>query len=159
VSGSLSFFTLPRSSECHFRGYANWTGQGWNIRIHGLGYKQPPATDEQLDRISSIFVSDLGVNSLNDTEKKQSRNMSSLMIAIPTPDIALNFSLVNPTTNNTLLIEFPDNTDDIGEFDRFIQLNETQVPNNNTVTAWPLFTDGINGALLSLPPPTMTRRH
>jgi hypothetical protein len=81
------------------------------------------------------------------------------MIAIPTPDVALNFSLVNPTTNNTLLIQFPDNTDDRGEFDRFIQLNETQVPNNNTVTAWPLFTDGINGALLLLPLPDTTKYH
>lgn len=127
------------------RSYANWTGQGWNIRIHGLGYKQPEASDQVLDQISSVFIADLDVNSLNDTEKKQSRNMSSLMLAIPTPDVFLNFSLVNPVTNNTLLIEFPNKTDDRGEFDKFIQLSGDLIPNNNTVAGWPLFTTGING--------------
>jgi hypothetical protein len=72
--------------------------------------------------------------------------MSDLMIAIPTPDVALRFYLVN-TTTTTLLIQFPNKTDDRGEFDRFIQLNETQIPKNNTIAAWPLFTDGINGTL------------
>lgn len=128
------------------RSYANWTGQGWNVRIHGLAYKDPNVTDEQLDHISSVFISDLDVESLNDTERAQSRNMSSLLISLPTSDVPLNFSLVNPVTNNSLSIQFPDKTDSRGEFDRFIQLNETQVPNNSTVMNWEMFTGGVNGA-------------
>jgi hypothetical protein len=133
----------------YYSSYANWTGQGWNVRIHGAAYKDPPATDEQLDHISNVFIADLDVSALNDTEKAQSRNMSSLMIAVGTPDIPLNFSLTNPTTGNALLIQFPNNTDDRGEFDRFIQLTENQVPNNNTVMSWPLYTVNVT----STPPP------
>lgn len=71
---------LPQS-VLNIPSYANWTGQGWNMRIHGVAYKQPQATDEQLDQISSVFISDLETSSLNDTERRQSRNMSALMIA------------------------------------------------------------------------------
>lgn len=139
---------LPQS-VLNIPSYANWTGQGWNMRIHGVAYKQPQATDEQLDQISSVFISDLETSSLNDTERRQSRNMSALMIAIPTPDVTLNFSLVNPLTGDSLLLEFPNKTDDRGEFDKFIQL-VGQIPNNNTVASWPLFTTGINDGNSSL---------
>jgi hypothetical protein len=74
------------------------------------------------------------------------------MIAVGTPDIPLNFSLTNPTTGNSLLIQFPNNTDDLGEFDRFIQLTENQVPNVNTVMSWPLYTVNVT----STPPPFLS---
>ncbi|KAG8810585.1 hypothetical protein FRC18_003989 [Serendipita sp. 400] len=135
--------------------YANWTSSGWNVRIHGQAYRQPPANNETLDRISSIFIADLEVSSLNETGLQQSRNMSASMLALPAGDVNLNFTLTSPISNASLLIDFPVATDSRGEFDQFIQLNAQDVPTNTSVMSWPLYTVNVesgNTTMWFVPP-------
>ncbi|KAG8816921.1 hypothetical protein FRC17_000134 [Serendipita sp. 399] len=139
----------------NFPSYANWTGSGWNVRIHGQAYKQPPASNETLDRISSIFIADLEVSSLNQTGLQQSRNMSASMLALPVNDVPLNFTLTSPLSNASLLIRFPNATDDRGEFDRFIQLTPQDIPLNDSVMSWPIYTVNVesgNSTMWFVPP-------
>lgn len=124
--------------------FANWTGNGWNVRIHGQAYKQPPANDSVLDHISSVFIADLDVSQLNETGHRQSRNMSALMLALPQDDERLNFTLTSPVSNNSLVIEFPAATDSRGEFDAFIQLTSDMIPSNDSVMSWPMYTVNVN---------------
>ena len=76
------------------RGYANWTESGWNVRLHGAAYKDPPLTTEQLDDAAKPFVPGLDYDTMNDTMKAQARNMTSGILTIPVEDVYLNFDFI-----------------------------------------------------------------
>lgn len=82
------------SLTCFFRGYANWTESGWNVRLHGAAYKDPPLTNEQIDSAAKPFVPGLDYDTMNDTMKAQARNMTSGILTVPVEDVYLNFDFI-----------------------------------------------------------------
>lgn len=109
--------------------YGNFSDQ-WHVRVHGQAYRQPPATDAQLDEASKAFLPDLDVSTLNATELAESRNMTASLMAIPVEGVQLAFSFVldGQVIQN---FTFPNLTDPRGEFDALVPLSSNQVSVNS----------------------------
>ncbi|KAG9114240.1 hypothetical protein FRC07_007682, partial [Ceratobasidium sp. 392] len=142
-------------------GYGNWTTNGWNVRIHGYVYRNPPATADQLDQASKVFVPSLDKSGFTDANRAMARNVTAALATLPVQNYSLTFTLNyngQPATN----ITFPYPTDDRGEFDQFIPLAASSIPNGNetkTVQGLELFTPGYpsgNGSSYLVPPQGIT---
>lgn len=120
------------------RGYANWTGSAWNLRLHGAGpsslslvtslsaeyasplcqvYKTAPLSNASASAAASLFVPSLDFSSLNASSQAEAKNVTLSLLSIGQPGLDLAFDL---TLNGTDLGEltFPASTSRIGEFDR-----------------------------------------
>ncbi|KAG8718169.1 hypothetical protein FRC09_013065 [Ceratobasidium sp. 395] len=116
-------------------GYANWTETGWNVRLHGAAYRDPPLVASQLDDAAKRFVPDLDYDSMNDTMKTQARNLTSGISTVPTEDVYLSFDFVY-NRNSIATVSYPGPTDGRGEYDAFVQVAVADgvVPTgNNTI--------------------------
>ncbi|KAG8701650.1 hypothetical protein FRC08_003974 [Ceratobasidium sp. 394] len=143
-------------------GYGNWTANGWNVRIHGNAYRNPPATADQLDQASKVFVPSLDESGFTDANRAMARNVTASLVTLPVQNYSLTFTLNyngQPATN----ITFPYPTDDRGEFDQFVSLTAPgAIPNGNetnTVQGLELFTPGYptgNASSYLVPPQGIT---
>jgi phosphatidate phosphatase APP1 len=117
------------------RGYANWTNSGWSLRIHGQAYKEPLSNTtivptSALDDATNVFLPDLDVSQLNNSEKANARNLTSAVLSIPQDNVQLQFVLdVSPagahqnfTSDWTARIIWPQKTDSQGEFNGWVPL-------------------------------------
>lgn len=127
-------------------GYANYTGRGWNLRIHGQAYKQPlsPRTtvsNETLDKAANVFLPDLDIDQLQPHEKDNARNLTSAILSLPQEDVQLVFTL-NVAEGQNISggwngeIQWGKLTDSRGEIDGFVQLpaSANDLPPGNTTT-------------------------
>lgn len=85
--------THPSSS-----GYANYTSQGWNIRIHGLAYKQPLSnknivSNKTIDDAANKFLPNLDISQLQPHEQDNARNLTSAILSLPQEHVQLVFTL------------------------------------------------------------------
>lgn len=86
---------------CVFRPYANWTSNGWNVRVHGNVYKIPNVSQEKVDDLANVFLIDTSVDKLNDSSKAQARNLTKSIFVVQqgdesvTVDFVPNFSEAN----------------------------------------------------------------
>ncbi|KAG8744881.1 hypothetical protein FRC10_009251 [Ceratobasidium sp. 414] len=116
-------------------GYGNWTADGWNVRIHGNAYRNPPATADQLDKASQVFIPSIDESGFTDENRAMARNVTASLLTLPVQNYSLTFALNyngQPATN----ITFPYPTDDRGEFDQFIPFTAPGViPNGNETNA------------------------
>ncbi|CAE6422433.1 unnamed protein product [Rhizoctonia solani] len=143
-------------------GYANWTENGWNNRIHGYVYKNPPATADQLDAAARIFVPSLDESGFTDANRAMARNVTAALITLPVQNYSLQFTLrynAQPAAN----ITFPLPTDSRGEYDQFVPFTSPGlVPNGNetnVVQGLELFTPAIqsgNASSYLVPPQGIT---
>lgn len=106
-----------------FSGYANWTSNGWQLRMHGTAYKQPPLSDSQIDDAAKPFLPNLNTSSLNSSELAESRNLTASLLVIPQSGVTLDFLLTfgegeGDVANFTLSGQ----TDTIGEFNEWVGL-------------------------------------
>lgn len=120
-------------------GYANWTSNSWNLRMHGWAYKEPFSfnngtsivTTQTLDQAVNVFLPNLKVDQLQPNEQVNARNLTSAILSLPQDDVQLEFYLdVEPGQNFTSLdwtarLIWPQLTDARGEFDGFIALPVT----------------------------------
>lgn len=117
------------------RGYANWTGEAWNLHVHAWAYKQAlsPANvslvaDAVLDRAADVFVPGLTMSELTPAERTNARNMTSALLAVPQSGKQLEFRLTvaPPHAANwsawTARIVWPRATDARGEADGWAPL-------------------------------------
>ncbi|CCX30892.1 hypothetical protein FPQ18DRAFT_334846 [Pyronema domesticum] len=115
-------------------GYANWTSNGWNWRMHAWAYKQPMSINNQsivsqavLDRAANVFLAKFDINQLQPHEQQNARNLTSAVLAIPQSDVQLDFLLTLQTPQQNLSswtaqVVWPTRTDARGEVDGFVQL-------------------------------------
>ncbi|QRW05418.1 hypothetical protein RhiLY_04417 [Ceratobasidium sp. AG-Ba] len=143
-------------------GYGNWTANGWNVRIHGSAYRNPPATAEQLDQAAQVFVPSLDESGFTDANRAMARNVTAALITLPVQNYSLTFTL-NYNGQPAANITFPYPTDDRGEFDQFIPFTSPgRVPNGNetnVVQGLELFTPGYqtgNASSYLVPPQGIT---
>ncbi|KAI1492430.1 hypothetical protein F5X96DRAFT_626963 [Biscogniauxia mediterranea] len=73
--------------------YANWTEQGWNVRVHGNVYKQPNITREKLDDLANIFLIGTSIDELQPNEQTQARNLTASIFVVQQSDrnVTINF--------------------------------------------------------------------
>ncbi|KAH7143686.1 hypothetical protein EDB81DRAFT_652714 [Dactylonectria macrodidyma] len=143
--------------------YANWTHDGWNVRVHGNVYKVPNISQDKVDDLTNVFLIDTEVDDLSDSEKTQARNLTRSIFVVQqgdesvTVDFVNNFAAANGSgvvagRGGSQKITLPYNTTDEGDFDTFVTLRNTSnsggylVPGNETsrVQAINLYAEGTN---------------
>ncbi|KAG8739896.1 hypothetical protein FRC11_000529, partial [Ceratobasidium sp. 423] len=121
-------------------GYANWTSNGWHVRLHGQTYRIPALAASQIDDLAKPFVPGLDYDNMNETMKAQARNMTSSIYAVPQQGMGVQVDFVY-NRQSIAKAQLPELTDERGEFDAFVNINVTTgtVPNGDQTE----FTQGI----------------
>lgn len=156
-------------------GYGNWTEQGWNLRFHGNVYKQPNISQSKLDDLANGFLIDTSVQSLPPPQASQARNLTSEIYVLQQSNENVTFSLKPAPTagasgqqggggavtpnGGSQQVKFPTPTTPEGDFDGFVQINDTGLSAGNSTSAIQrlnVYTQGdVNGnATAYLVPPT-----
>lgn len=134
--------------------YANWTDQGWNVRVHGNIYKQPNISTDRLNSLANVFLIDTDITDLPADQQDQARNLTAEIFIVQqdneqvTVDFVQNVN-VDPATDSgaanaaggAQTIVMPFNTTVEGDFDSFVVLQNTTgttgghlLPGNGTDT-------------------------
>ncbi|KAL1595257.1 hypothetical protein SLS60_009946 [Paraconiothyrium brasiliense] len=66
--------------------YANWTDQGWNVLFHGNVYKMPNISQSKLDDLANIFLIDVDIKNLTESEQNQARNLTKEIFVVQQAD-------------------------------------------------------------------------
>lgn len=156
-------------------GYGNWTDQGWNLRFHGNVFKQPNITQERLDDLANIFLVNTSVEDLPPPQASQARNLTAGIFVLQQSNQNVTFNLqpaptagasgeqggggaVTPS-GGSQQIKFPTPTTDQGDYDAFVQIDDSGLVAGNSssqIQRLNVYTEGdINGnATAYLVPPT-----
>ncbi|RYO93258.1 hypothetical protein DL766_001378 [Monosporascus sp. MC13-8B] len=106
-------------------GYANWTDEGWNVRIHGNVYKQPDTSRERLDDLADEFLIGVDIADLPEEQQVQARNVTASIYIVQQADqsVTINFE-------NDVAVQENAGTNAInaGDFDAFVILRNTTGP-------------------------------
>lgn len=129
-------------------GYANWTEQGWNVRVHGNVFKQPNITQEKVDDLANVFLIDTDIDSLPADQQAQARNLTREIFVVQQSDLNVTINFVNDVTvdpdasggvidaaGGAQSIQLPYPTTDEGDFDTFVVLANTTGPNGGYLMA------------------------
>ncbi|KAG0644209.1 hypothetical protein HOY80DRAFT_878877 [Tuber brumale] len=129
-------------------GYANYTPQGWNLRIHGTAYKQSLSgpgvvSNRTLDKAANKFLPDFDVGDLQPHEQDNARNLTSAILSLPQAGETLLFTLDVSEGQGfqsgwTRVVEWAKGTDSRGEIDGFVRLptnSENDLPDGNATNA------------------------
>ncbi|KAI0882649.1 uncharacterized protein GGS22DRAFT_47443 [Annulohypoxylon maeteangense] len=128
--------------------YANWTDQGWNVRIHGNVYKQPNISESKLNDLANIFLVGTDIEELSLPEQTQARNMTASIFVVQQRDVNVTMNFENDVNirpdasggvinaeggAQTLKLPYP--TTDEGDFDTLVVLQNTTGPNGGHLMA------------------------
>lgn len=118
--------------------YANWTDQGWNVRIHGNIYKQPNISQEKVDDLANVFLIDVDISELPAEQQDQARNLTKEIFIVQQDNEQVVIDFVNNVAVNSSndggainarggaqTITMPYNTTAEGDFDSFVILQNT----------------------------------
>lgn len=124
--------------------YANWTEQGWNVRVHGNIFKQPNISTDKLNSLANGFLIDTDISSLPADQQDQARNLTSDIYVVQQDNeqVIVNFVpnvAVNPSQDGGAInaaggaqnITMPFNTTTEGDFDSFVLLQNTTGTNGS----------------------------
>ncbi|KXJ97388.1 hypothetical protein Micbo1qcDRAFT_230056 [Microdochium bolleyi] len=118
--------------------YANWTEQGWNMRVHGNVYKLPNVSQSKIDELANVFLIDVDIDQLNQTEQAQARNVTRSIFVVQQEKKQVTVDFLNDVSvranasggvvnakGGSQTITLPYNTTDQGDFDTFVLLRNT----------------------------------
>ncbi|RYO95942.1 hypothetical protein DL765_011680 [Monosporascus sp. GIB2] len=116
--------------------YANWTDEGWNVRIHGNVYKQPDTSRERLDDLADEFLIGVDIADLPEEQQVQARNVTASIYVVQQADQSVTISFENDvavrqnagTNVINASIKMPYKTTAQGDFDAFVILKNTTGP-------------------------------
>ncbi|APA15461.1 hypothetical protein SS1G_13385 [Sclerotinia sclerotiorum 1980 UF-70] len=74
-------------------GYANWTDQGWNLRVHGNVFKQPNISESKLNDLANVFLVGTSIEDLPAPQQSQARNLTAEIFVIQQAHVNVSFSL------------------------------------------------------------------
>ncbi|KAH6656699.1 hypothetical protein BKA67DRAFT_552744 [Truncatella angustata] len=128
--------------------YANWTDQGWNVRVHGNIFKQPNISQEKVDDLANVFLIDVDIADLPADQQNQARNLTREIFIVQQADQNVTINFVNDVTvepgasggvinaeGGAQTIRMPYPTTDEGDFDSFVLLANTTGPNGGHLIA------------------------
>lgn len=75
------------------RGYANWTNQGWNLRVHGNVFKQPNISQSKIDDLANVFLIGTSLEDLPADQQAQARNLTSEIFVVQQAHVNVSFSI------------------------------------------------------------------
>ncbi|KAI0432687.1 hypothetical protein F5Y09DRAFT_132320 [Xylaria sp. FL1042] len=119
-------------------GYANWTDEGWSVRIHGNVFKQPNISQSKLDDLANVFLIGTDINDLPEDQQKQARNLTASIFVVQQKNmsVTVNFEndvYVRPNASGGVVnakggaqsIDLPYRTTFEGDFDAWLTLQNT----------------------------------
>ncbi|KAI0512904.1 hypothetical protein F5B22DRAFT_648255 [Xylaria bambusicola] len=119
-------------------GYANWTDDGWNVRIHGNVYKQPNISQEKLDDLANIFLIGVDIDELPEDQQRNARNLTASIFVVQQDNVSVTVNFqndveVHPDESGGVInakggaqtIDLPYNTTFEGDFDAWLTLRNT----------------------------------
>ncbi|EJP61928.1 actin filament organization protein [Beauveria bassiana ARSEF 2860] len=126
--------------------YANWTNDGWSVRVHGNVYKVPDVAQEKIDKLADAFLIGTSVKELGDDGKKQARNLTREIFVVQqghenvTVEFAVRSSNSSSPRGGAYVnakgggqeIKLPFETTTEGDFDVFVALRNESSKANNT---------------------------
>ncbi|KAI0479469.1 hypothetical protein GGR56DRAFT_690937 [Xylariaceae sp. FL0804] len=128
--------------------YANWTDEGWNVRIHGNVYKQPNISQSKLDDLANVFLIGTDIDDLPASQQDEARNVTASIFVVQQGDVNVTVNFVNDVDvrpdasggvinaqggNQTIQLPYP--TTDEGDFDAFMILQNTTGSNGTYLMA------------------------
>ena len=132
-------------------GYANWTEQGWNLRIHGNVYKQPNISLDTINDLANDFLIDTSVAELPQSQADQARNLTRAIYVVQQGDESVTMDILpGPSAGSDgeagggggitpaggqQTVTLPYRTTPEGDFDTFVALQNTSgglQPGNGT---------------------------
>ncbi|KAK3946241.1 hypothetical protein QBC46DRAFT_248036 [Diplogelasinospora grovesii] len=118
--------------------YANWTDQGWNVRVHGNVYKVPNLTESKLNSLANIFLIGTDITDLPGPQQTQARNLTSEIFVVQQKDVNVTVTFANdvavePQNDGGAInaaggaqsIQLPYSTTAEGDFDAWLTLANT----------------------------------
>lgn len=134
-----------------YRGYGNWTDQGWNLRFHGNVYKQPNISQSKLDDLANVFLVGTSIQELPPSQQSQARNLTAEIFVLQQSNQNVTFDLkpapsagasgeqggggaATPQGGNQQ-VKFPVPTTPEGDYDGFVQINDTGLSAGNSTSA------------------------
>ncbi|KAK9798865.1 putative Phosphatidate phosphatase APP1 catalytic domain-containing protein [Seiridium cardinale] len=129
-------------------GYANWTEQGWNVRVHGNVFKQPNISQDTVDDLANKFLIGTSIADLPTDQQNQARNLTREIFVVQQRDLNVTINFVNdvavePDASGGVInaeggsqsIQLPYQTTDEGDFDTFVVLANTTGENGGHLIA------------------------
>ncbi|KAI1817620.1 hypothetical protein GGS20DRAFT_507348 [Poronia punctata] len=122
-------------------GYANWTDEGWNVRVHGNVYKQPDVKRKKLDDLANIFLIGVDIDELPEDQQRQARNLTASIFVVQQANVSVAVHFednvdVRPDASGGVFnarggaqsFELPYRTTSEGDFDAWLLLKNTTGP-------------------------------
>ncbi|KAI1349353.1 hypothetical protein F5Y01DRAFT_289365 [Xylaria sp. FL0043] len=129
-------------------GYANWTDEGWSVRIHGNVFKQPNISQEKLDDLANVFLIGVDIKDLPEDQQKNARNLTSEIFVVQQKNVSVTVNFENdvyvrPNASGGVInakggaqsISLPYNTTFEGDFDAWLTLQNTTGRNGGHLMA------------------------
>ncbi|PFH57327.1 hypothetical protein XA68_15213 [Ophiocordyceps unilateralis] len=128
--------------------YANWTDEGWNVRVHGNVFKTPNISQDKIDTLANAFLIGVDVDQLQPPEQAQARNLTRSIFIFQQGDKSVTMDFVNDVAvrpnasggavnadGGAQTIPLPFNTTAQGDFDVFVKLKNTTSPSGRGLIA------------------------
>jgi hypothetical protein len=128
--------------------YANWTEEGWNVRVHGNVYKMPNISESKVDDLANVFLIGVAIKDLPADQQAQARNLTREIFVVQQRYVNVTVSFVNdvavqPETDSGAInaaggaqvVQMPYDTTIEGDFDAFVPLRNTTGPNGGYMLA------------------------
>ena len=138
--------------------YANFTDEGWNVRFHGNVYKQPNTSEEKLNDLANVFLIDVDIEDLPESQQEQARNLTASIFVLQQGHVDVSTihlepdssqeSSGQPATGGTQDIQLPYETTDQGDFDVFVQIDSNGLMNGNETSQIQRLSTHVEGATI-----------
>ncbi|KAK8107336.1 Phosphatidate phosphatase APP1 [Apiospora kogelbergensis] len=136
------------TSVLNLPSYANWTDEGWNLRVHGNVYKLPNASQDKIDELANVFLIGTEMKKLAPNEQDQARNVTRSIYVVQQAheNVTVHFEndvSVEPDASGGVInakggaqnITLPYETTVEGDFDTFVKLKNTTGANGGHMLA------------------------
>ncbi|KAK5169063.1 uncharacterized protein LTR77_006372 [Saxophila tyrrhenica] len=128
--------------------YANYTSQGWNVRFHGNVYKQPDISNDTLNDLANVFLPDVDIEDLPQSQADQARNLTASIFVLQQGDVNVSTINLEPApmqgssgedggggavtpSGGSQQVTLPYPTTDQGDFDVFVPIDGAGLMNGN----------------------------
>ncbi|KAJ7634061.1 hypothetical protein DFH06DRAFT_1220969 [Mycena polygramma] len=79
--------------------YANWTGSGWSLIVHGNVFKQPNISQSKLDDLANAFLIDTSVSQLPADQAAQARNLTAEIYVVQQSNLNISINIAPITSS------------------------------------------------------------
>lgn len=112
-------------------------------------YKQPDTSKEKLNDLANIFLIDVDIKDLPESEQDQARNLTSEIFVLQQGDVNVSaITLESTTTGGTQDITLPYPTTDEGDFDVFVPIESNGLLSGNQTSRIQFLNTYVDGATL-----------